>query len=124
MIRRARGAPERMPRWRRVLVALLVVLGCVLAPLSVLSVWMKSTVLDTNAYVSTVAPLAQNSDVQNAIATLASRTPSWSTTRAWTPSSSKSFTRLPKARGIRWAQDQSARARVRRARHNLEARAV
>jgi hypothetical protein len=59
---------ERMPRWRRVLVVLLVVLGCVLAPLSVLSVWMKSVVLDTDNYVSTVAPLAHNPDVQNAIA--------------------------------------------------------
>ena len=42
--------------------------GCVLAPLSVMSVWMKSVLLDTDNYVSTVAPLAHNSDVQNAIA--------------------------------------------------------
>jgi hypothetical protein len=58
-----------MPRWRRVLAAVLVVLGCVLAPISVLTVWMKSTLLDTDNYVSTVAPLAHDSDVQNAIAT-------------------------------------------------------
>ena len=62
----ARG--ERMPRWRRIVVAVLVVLGCILAPLSVLSVWMKTTLLDTNNYVATVAPLADNSSVQNAIA--------------------------------------------------------
>ena len=57
-----------MPRWRRVLVALLVVFGCVLAPLSVLSVWLKTEILNTDNYVSTVAPLARNADVQNAIA--------------------------------------------------------
>ena len=58
----------RAPRWRRALVAILVVIGCVLAPLSVLSVWMKTTLLNTDNYVATVAPLAENSDVQNAIA--------------------------------------------------------
>ena len=52
----------------RALVAVLVVIGCVLAPLSVLSVWMKTTLLNTDNYVATVAPLAENSDVQNAIA--------------------------------------------------------
>ena len=56
------------PRWRRALVAILVVIGCVLAPLAVLSVWMKTTLLNTDNYVSTVAPLADNSHVQNAIA--------------------------------------------------------
>jgi hypothetical protein len=58
----------RPPRWRRALVAILVILGCVLAPLSVLSVWMKTTLLNTDNYVATVAPLAKNSDVQSAIA--------------------------------------------------------
>ena len=56
------------PRWRRALVAALVVLGCLLAPLSVLSVWMKTEILNSDNYVSTVAPLAHNADVQNAIA--------------------------------------------------------
>jgi hypothetical protein len=54
--------------WRRALVAVLVVVGCVLAPLSVLTVWMKTTLLDTNGYVSTVGPLADNAAVQNALA--------------------------------------------------------
>jgi len=58
----------RGPRWRRALVAILVIIGCVLAPLSVLSVWMKTTLLNTDNYVATVAPLAENSDVHNAIA--------------------------------------------------------
>jgi hypothetical protein len=59
---------SRAPRWRRALVAILVVIGCVLAPLSVLSVWLKTTLLDTDNYVATVAPLADNAQVQNAIA--------------------------------------------------------
>ena len=112
---------ERAPRWRRVLVALLVVLGCVLAPLSVLSVWMKSTVLDTDTYVSTVAPLANNSDVQNAIATRVTNTLVVDNT-AWSPSSSKSSIVFRK-REIRRTEDQR-RARVGRARRNAEARAV
>jgi hypothetical protein len=59
---------SRAPRWRRALVAILVVIGCVLAPLSVLSVWMKTTLLNTDNYVATVAPLADNAEIQNAIA--------------------------------------------------------
>ncbi len=56
------------PRWRRILVAVLVVLGCVLAPLSVLGVWVHNTLLDTDQYVSTIGPLADNAAVQNALA--------------------------------------------------------
>jgi len=62
------ASKAKLPRWRRILVGFLVVLGCVLAPLSVLSVWMKSTVLNTDNYVSTVAPLASDPDVQQALA--------------------------------------------------------
>jgi hypothetical protein len=60
---------KRTPRWRRILVALLVIVGCVLAPLSVMGVWMKNTLLDTDQYVSTVGPLVDNPDVQQALAT-------------------------------------------------------
>jgi len=58
----------RAPRWRRILVALLVVVGCILAPLSMLGVWLKAEILDTDTYVSTMAPLADNAHVQNALA--------------------------------------------------------
>ena len=58
----------RLPRWRRILVGFLVVLGCILAPLSVLSVWTKTTLLDTDRYVSTVAPLSDDPDVEQALA--------------------------------------------------------
>ena len=58
----------RAPRWRRLLVALLVVVGCILAPLSMFGVWLKAEILDTDTYVSTMAPLADNAHVQNAVA--------------------------------------------------------
>src|SRR5437763_1885784 len=64
----AATAPSKQPRWRRALVAVLVVIGCVLAPLSIVSVWLKSTLLDTDRYVSTVGPLIDNPDVQQALA--------------------------------------------------------
>jgi hypothetical protein len=41
-----------------------IVLACVLAPASVLSVWAKSQVFDTDRYVETVAPLADDPAVQ------------------------------------------------------------
>ena len=61
--------PEKKPgRARRTCVALLVIAGCVLAPFSLVAVWTRSTLLDTDNYVSTVAPLARNQDVINAAA--------------------------------------------------------
>ena len=40
-------------------VALLLIVACVLAPLSVIAVWTKNTLLDTDQYVSTVGPAGQ-----------------------------------------------------------------
>ena len=40
--------------------------GCALAPLSVVSVWARSEVTDTDRYVDTVAPLAKDPAVQAA----------------------------------------------------------
>ncbi|MFN8026779.1 MAG: hypothetical protein U0W40_10635 [Acidimicrobiia bacterium] len=63
------AAPVRKHRVRRIFTALLVIVACVLAPLSVVALWAKTTVLDTDNYVSTVSSLASNKDVQDAIAT-------------------------------------------------------
>jgi hypothetical protein len=63
------GTKPGLPRWRRILVAVLVVFGCILAPLSIVSVWIHSTLLDTDQWVSTVGPLIHNPDVQDAVAT-------------------------------------------------------
>ena len=59
----------RVARWRRIVCGCLVVLVCILAPVSVLAVWLHDTVLDTDQYVATVAPLAHDSAVQGAVAT-------------------------------------------------------
>lgn len=55
-------------RGRRTAVALLLIVACVLAPLSVIAVWTKNTLLDTDEYVSTVAPLAKNPAIIDAAA--------------------------------------------------------
>jgi hypothetical protein len=54
-------------RWRTVVASVLIVLGCVLAPLSVLGAWARSQVTDTDRYVETMAPLASHPDVQEAL---------------------------------------------------------
>ncbi|MFG3309283.1 hypothetical protein [Streptomyces wuyuanensis] len=62
--------PARPPRhrMRSALAAVLIVIGCVLAPLSAVATWAKSEVGDTDRYVATVAPLASDPDVQAAVA--------------------------------------------------------
>ena len=45
----------------------LIVTACLLAPLSVVSVWARGEVTDTNRYVETVAPLAQDPAIQEAV---------------------------------------------------------
>ncbi|WP_328761602.1 hypothetical protein [Streptomyces sp. NBC_00272] len=62
---------KRLPRWHRLrafLSALLIVIGCVLAPLGIVAAWTSDIVGDTDRYVTTVAPLASNPDVQAAVA--------------------------------------------------------
>lgn len=54
---------RRLPRWASRLVA---VLACVLLPLGILSTWAAAVVSDTDTYVETVGPLAENPLVQRA----------------------------------------------------------
>jgi hypothetical protein len=63
----ARGHPGGR-RWRPVVATLLIVVGCVLAPLSVVAVWTRNQVTNTDRYVATVAPLARDPAIQQAIA--------------------------------------------------------
>jgi hypothetical protein len=58
---------ERRQRWRTMVATLLIVLACVLAPLSVVAVWARNQVTDTDRYVATVAPLARDPAIQQAI---------------------------------------------------------
>ncbi len=55
-------------RWRRAALVLLLVLGCGLSAASVIAIWTRATVLNTNRYVDTMAPIARSSAVQKAVA--------------------------------------------------------
>src|SRR6476620_2345622 len=59
---------NRRLRWRGAGSGLLLTLGCGLAVLSLLALWLRGTLLNTDRYVSTVAPIAANPAVQDAVA--------------------------------------------------------
>ncbi|MFL5878616.1 MAG: hypothetical protein ACJ782_00645 [Actinomycetota bacterium] len=61
------GQPARQ-RWRTVVATLLIVVACVLAPLSVVAIWTRNQVTNTDRYVATVSPLASDPAIQAAIA--------------------------------------------------------
>ncbi|HWC38656.1 MAG TPA: hypothetical protein VG476_09020, partial [Acidimicrobiales bacterium] len=61
--RRRRGIP-----WRRIRRWTLLVLAGILAILSVLMIWVRDTLLDTDTWVNTMAPIAASPAVQSAIA--------------------------------------------------------
>ena len=56
--------------WRTPLVAVLVLLGALIAPLSVVATWAHDEIGDTDRYVETVAPLASEPAVQDALTDL------------------------------------------------------
>jgi hypothetical protein len=55
-------------RWRTILAVVLIVVGCVLAPLAGVAVWARNQVTNTDRYVRTVAPLASDPAIQAAMA--------------------------------------------------------
>lgn len=57
-----------IPRWRRIVGAVLLLVGVLLVPLSLSAIWVRNTLLDTDQYVSTVGPLARNSNIQHGLA--------------------------------------------------------
>lgn len=63
----------RASKWRGASGAMLIVLACVLAPLSVTSVWASTQLSDTDRYVETIAPLAKEPAVQSALADAVTR---------------------------------------------------
>ncbi|MFD8410471.1 hypothetical protein ACFV2Q_01650 [Streptomyces sp. NPDC059650] len=67
--REANGAARGSPAGRIVqstVSAVILVLTCILVPVSVLTVWVHDIVLDTDRYVATMAPLARNEAIQAA----------------------------------------------------------
>jgi hypothetical protein len=60
--------PAGRQRWRTILAVVLIVVGCVLAPLAGVAVWARNQVTNTDRYVRTVAPLASDPAIQTAVA--------------------------------------------------------
>ena len=58
---------RRRVSWRTPVSALLIVIGCVLAPLSVVGVWTANQVSDTNRYIANIEPLIRDPAIQNAL---------------------------------------------------------
>jgi hypothetical protein len=61
------GDRRRRGGWRAPVAAVLIVLGCVLAPVAVLGVWAGNQVSDTGRWVATVEPLINDPAIQNVL---------------------------------------------------------
>ena len=65
------GRPPQARRhrfsWRTPVAVLLIIAGCVLAPISVVAVWTANQVSDTSSYVANVTPLIKDPAIQNAL---------------------------------------------------------
>lgn len=62
--------PGRGKRWQRVTSVVLLVVGFVLVPLSAVAIWTHNQLTNTDRYVDTVSPLADNTDIQHTVANL------------------------------------------------------
>jgi hypothetical protein len=60
-------ARRRRFSWRALVAVVLIVLGCVLAPVAVLGVWAGNEVSDTGRWVATVEPLIHDPAIQNVL---------------------------------------------------------
>jgi hypothetical protein len=63
------GEVATFPKWRRRTAGFLIVLSCVLVPVSVLAVWVRNQLLNTDRYVENVKPLASNPVIIDTTAT-------------------------------------------------------
>ena len=60
---------QSFPQWRRWTAGALIVISCVLVPVSVLAIWLRGQVLNTDRYVENITPLASNQNVIDTAAT-------------------------------------------------------
>jgi hypothetical protein len=71
-VERLRSALDRRAAWttrgRRAALAFLLVLGCGLVAMSLIAIYVRVTVLNTDRYVETMAPIARSPAVQHAVA--------------------------------------------------------
>jgi hypothetical protein len=59
--------PRHRIGWRAPVAVILIVLGCVLAPISVVAVWSANQVSNTNRYIANIEPLVHDPTIQNAL---------------------------------------------------------
>ena len=65
----ARGASTpAVGVWRGPIAVMLLVLGCVIAPLALAGVWFHVNIMDVDGYVATITPVADEPAVQKAVA--------------------------------------------------------
>ncbi len=64
------AGPEQTKRWQKIVSVVLLVIGFVLVPLSGIAIWSHNQLTNTDRYVETVSPLAQNADIQATVATV------------------------------------------------------
>jgi hypothetical protein len=60
--------PKRAGRWRTLAATLLIIFGAIFVPAAIMGAWTKSQITDTNRYVQTIAPLANNQAIQDSVA--------------------------------------------------------
>jgi hypothetical protein len=61
------AAPRHRMSWRTPVAVVLIVVGCVLAPLSVVAVWTANQVSSTDRYVANIEPLIHEPAIQHAL---------------------------------------------------------
>ncbi|MDQ2873347.1 MAG: hypothetical protein M3Y33_00340 [Actinomycetota bacterium] len=60
-------APRRRVGWRGPVATLLIIAGCLLAPVSVLGIWTANQVSDTGRYIANIEPLIHQPAIQNVL---------------------------------------------------------
>jgi hypothetical protein len=61
--------PKVTKRWQKIVSVVLLVIGFILIPISGIAIWSHNQLTNTDRYVDTVSPLAENQDIQQAVAT-------------------------------------------------------
>ncbi len=64
---RSRQKRRRRFGWRAPVATVLIVIGCLLAPVSVIGVWTANQISDTNRYIANIEPLIHEPAIQNAL---------------------------------------------------------